>query len=532
MQDENVSRALYDAMRMALKDIEAVLARHGCPAGATMTDWIDEQLTALAATAKPIDMLLLCPACGMQHIDAVETGTTLSRSGLDTLTETEVVTWSNPPHRSHMCHGCGHQWRPADVATNGVRSIKTKGKNDSPAPEAAQTLSEDEWLALAERHVKADWNSEVPDGYLYAVKGLVLDAFTRASAASVAEPSKTATQGDANMPQRGTLAWLIRLLQQLQAHGTASEAKVFINDPTFGRVEVGGALYGIADVELTPNDDDEEAATHPATNDGVEAELALLHSYQQLAEEYGFESVDSALLVAREAAQQQAEPSKFSVSREWLAERLERADDADCAAGQSQSKRPCDIPPGCNGNNCLGCGEQQAEPVGGERAAFEEWAHDEWPNSNPPHSAWIGWQARAAHSGQRVGERECRHCGWLCRPNDAPAKKWHPLEQNGQRAGDEAEALRDMLDDARAELDMLRAELGVPVEPHQSLTERMLSAAKKASRQSPAPEGLRGFSPRGDFAVELRFHSCRLAQAYLHDIAAQIANNVPQESAR
>lgn len=132
MQDETVSRALYDAMRMALKDIEAVLGRHGCPPGATMTDWVDEQLTALAAATKPIDMLLLCPNCGVQHIDAVETGTALSRSGLDTLTETEVVTWSNPPHRSHMCHSCGHQWRPADVATNGVAEdgVTTANYND------------------------------------------------------------------------------------------------------------------------------------------------------------------------------------------------------------------------------------------------------------------------------------------------------------------------------------------------------------------------------------------------------------------
>lgn len=131
MQDETVSRALYDAMRMALKDIEAVLARHGCPSGATMTDWVDEQLTALAAATKPVDMLLLCPNCGVQHIDAVETGTALSRSGLDTLTEAEVVTWSNPPHRSHLCHHCGTIWRPADVATNGVAAIETRGKNDS-----------------------------------------------------------------------------------------------------------------------------------------------------------------------------------------------------------------------------------------------------------------------------------------------------------------------------------------------------------------------------------------------------------------
>lgn len=35
-------------------------------------------------------------------------------------------------HRSHLCHGCGHIWRPADVPTNGVAAVKTKGKADSP----------------------------------------------------------------------------------------------------------------------------------------------------------------------------------------------------------------------------------------------------------------------------------------------------------------------------------------------------------------------------------------------------------------
>ena len=25
--------------------------------------------------------------------------------------------------------------------------------------------------------------------------------------------------------------------------------------------------------------------------------------------------------------------------------------------------------------------------------------------------------------------QECRHCGWLCMPNDTPSKKWNPLQQ-------------------------------------------------------------------------------------------------------
>ena len=116
--------------------------------------------------------------------------------------------------------------------------------------------------------------------------------------------------------------------------------------------------------------------------------------------------------------EQQAEPSKFAVSKEWLAKRLERADDADCAAGQSKSKRPCDTPPGCNATNCLSCGEQRAEPVGDERAAFEaqasEWGWDLRREANDPNeyllastaAAWGGWQARAAQSGQRAGVEE------------------------------------------------------------------------------------------------------------------------------
>lgn len=62
-----------------------------------------------------IDMVLHCPHCGHQHIDAVNTA-----SG-----------WMNPPHRSHLCHCCAHIWRPADVYTNGVAAVQTVGKNDS-----------------------------------------------------------------------------------------------------------------------------------------------------------------------------------------------------------------------------------------------------------------------------------------------------------------------------------------------------------------------------------------------------------------
>lgn len=75
--------------------------------------------------AAPIDMILHCPACGLQHIDAPE------ESDPTTWAAEKYGNWTNPPHRSHLCHGCGHIWRPADVPTNGVAAVKTKGEADS-----------------------------------------------------------------------------------------------------------------------------------------------------------------------------------------------------------------------------------------------------------------------------------------------------------------------------------------------------------------------------------------------------------------
>jgi len=81
----------------------------------------------------PIDMLLFCPQCGLQHVDARDPDghTSVEISGRETR-------WENPPHRSHLCHGCGHIWRPCDRETNGVASLTTQGKADgSPVPQSA-----------------------------------------------------------------------------------------------------------------------------------------------------------------------------------------------------------------------------------------------------------------------------------------------------------------------------------------------------------------------------------------------------------
>lgn len=96
-----------------------------------------------AQPSEPIDMVLHCPACGEQHIDAPDEvpGQPILKSASTTEhphkmmqvgTYTAQGEWTNPPHRSHLCHGCGHIWRPADVPTNGVSAAKTKGKADSP----------------------------------------------------------------------------------------------------------------------------------------------------------------------------------------------------------------------------------------------------------------------------------------------------------------------------------------------------------------------------------------------------------------
>lgn len=83
---------------------------------------------------EPIDMVLFCPQCGVQHVDAPESGVVFMQdaSGHQGDAPTVVGAWDNPPHRSHLCHACGHVWRPADVPTNGVPAIKTTGKADSP----------------------------------------------------------------------------------------------------------------------------------------------------------------------------------------------------------------------------------------------------------------------------------------------------------------------------------------------------------------------------------------------------------------
>ncbi|WP_322055670.1 Lar family restriction alleviation protein [Burkholderia cenocepacia] len=94
---------------------------------------IHRVLAAHPGQPEPIDMLLFCPKCGVQHVDAPETepGRLISSGPNAGRAVAPKTTWSNPPHRSHLCAKCGCIWRPADVPTNGVAAIETRGKADT-----------------------------------------------------------------------------------------------------------------------------------------------------------------------------------------------------------------------------------------------------------------------------------------------------------------------------------------------------------------------------------------------------------------
>lgn len=95
------------------------------------------------ADCAPIPMVLHCPSCHAQHVDKAEEPPRLANGdvahGCEMCDGDDECTcpgwkpwwWTNPPHRSHLCHACGCIWRPADVATVGVTAVETRGKVDT-----------------------------------------------------------------------------------------------------------------------------------------------------------------------------------------------------------------------------------------------------------------------------------------------------------------------------------------------------------------------------------------------------------------
>jgi hypothetical protein len=63
----------------------------------------------------PIDMIIYCPKCKFQHVDR----------------PAPEIEWFNPIHKSHLCSSCLTIFRTADVYTNGVHTIQSRGANDT-----------------------------------------------------------------------------------------------------------------------------------------------------------------------------------------------------------------------------------------------------------------------------------------------------------------------------------------------------------------------------------------------------------------
>lgn len=134
-----------------------------------------------AAQVKPIDMVLHCPKCGLKHIDADEWV-----DDPHDIEQGRIPKWKNEPHRSHLCHRCGNIWRPADVPTNGVASVKTTGKADSPiaARAGAQAVPSDadapDWVQLRSGLAMAmlGWATRNSDDQTFDQATRLLDAVT------------------------------------------------------------------------------------------------------------------------------------------------------------------------------------------------------------------------------------------------------------------------------------------------------------------------------------------------------------------
>lgn len=87
---------------------------------------------------KPVDVVLYCPKCSRQHIDAPESEEEYTRRLFESswweCGGDKPPRWTNPPHKSHLCERCRHVWRPSDHPTNGVPRTAS-GKDDDTAPD-------------------------------------------------------------------------------------------------------------------------------------------------------------------------------------------------------------------------------------------------------------------------------------------------------------------------------------------------------------------------------------------------------------
>lgn len=87
----------------------------------------DPTLMSLHASAEvaPVPMILYCPTCQKQHIDAPE----------------PAVGWTNPHHSKHRCAFCKTEWRPFPYKTTGMTVEDfTRQKNELTEDDQVQVI--------------------------------------------------------------------------------------------------------------------------------------------------------------------------------------------------------------------------------------------------------------------------------------------------------------------------------------------------------------------------------------------------------
>ena len=83
--------------------VESLRAASKQQIGFDMPVLLNAAAETIERQAEPVPMLICCPACGERHLDVGE--------------------FATKPHHTHACQECGHCWRPAVVATVGVRFL-------------------------------------------------------------------------------------------------------------------------------------------------------------------------------------------------------------------------------------------------------------------------------------------------------------------------------------------------------------------------------------------------------------------------
>lgn len=94
----------------------------------------DSLFSVATVTMNPIPMLIWCPMCNQRHIDQGD--------------------FAVRPHHTHACQFCGFTWRPAIVATVGVRFLPGFKDDDPPPAARAPEPSEEDTLAEADARLR------------------------------------------------------------------------------------------------------------------------------------------------------------------------------------------------------------------------------------------------------------------------------------------------------------------------------------------------------------------------------------------